>query len=693
MGYVIEIGDKSYAAVYSYAYKPRQPNSTVDHYTTYTFLLTERPTRTYSISSDLLSDMTMSTVYEILADDLRQIYMVIVVGEIVEIDYKVEEVEHDPGLERTVTVTNGNENTSSLTVTSDYTRTNSIYTYIGLQNNISLTYNSNAYTGAVYTYNDVEVTNRFSVTEGGELVIEFIPRAIPVRVETYINETQADISQIVDIQYIYADNLYYCTDPDHTDGIVTITFTQRNVDYDLSIYINGVLQTQEYTVGTASTIQYRVTSNDCALGEIYIRVVEEEHDNNSITVEYALLDTRLSTPTDEFGTYNILIDGEEITGENITVYEGRRLELSLDLNTGYTYYGVMHNNGTIQQIALNGNVLTISNSFTTDQGGRYRIYLEKTRLNAELRIEDETHKTYTIDTNQTNGDGIEKTINQDRSIIRLNNLYLGKTITLTRTQEDKNEQFNYYYYDSINGQVILEGNTIEITSELLESLNGNLIIHVSTTPKYRIELTIQTGERYINVDREQFYTNGDYVYYTSGTKITLEITSIEEGRYIISLTGDVEATGYSINEEIEITRDMRITVSAEPRTYAVTVQEYLYNSIESIEEGAIAVETDPIEMSGQRYQESATLTIPVEKTDRRLYEIELSIYGISLKLNLETGEIESEEEYTYNDGILSIGGKEIAIEQGDRVTVRYTTEGEVGLNIYYKSIEEIAPKG
>ena len=693
MGYVIEIGGKSYAAVYSYAYKPRQPNSTVDHYTTYTFLLTERPTRTYSISSDLLSDMTMSTVYEILADDLRQIYMVIVVGEIVEIDYSVEEVEHDPGLERTVTLTNGNENTSSLTVTSDYTRTNSIYTYIGLQNNISLTYNANAYTGAVYTYNDVEVTNRFSVTEGGELVIEFIPRAIPVRVETYINETQADISQIVDIQYIYADNLYYCTDPDHTDGIVTITFTQRNVDYDLSIYINGVLQTQEYTVGTASTIQYRVTSNDCALGEIYIRVVEEEHDNNSITVEYALVNTRLSTPTDEFGTYNILIDGEEITGDNITVYEGRRLELSLDLNTGYTYYGVMHNNGTIQQIALNGNILTISNSFTTNQGGRYRIYLEKTRLNAELRIEGETHKTYTIDTNQTNGDGIEKTINQDRSIIRLNNLYLGKTITLTRTQEDKNEQFNYYYYESEEGEVILEGNTIEITSELLESLNGDLIIHVSTTPKYRIELTIQTGERYINVDREQFYTNGDYVYYTSGTKITLEITSIEEGRYIISLTGDVEATGYSINEEIEITRDMRITISAEPRTYAVTVQEYLYNSIESIEEGAIAVETDPIEMSGQRYQESATLTIPVEKTDRRLYEIELTIYGISLKVNLETGEIESEEEYTYNNGILSIGGKEIAIEQGDRVTLRYITEGEVGLNIYYKSIKEIAPKG
>ena len=693
VGYVIKIGNKSYAAVNSYAYKPRQPNSTIDHYEVYSFLLNEIPTRAYSISSDLLSNMTMSTVYEILADDLRQIYMVIIVGEIVEIKFSVEEVEHDPGLERTITISNGNENVSRLTLTSNYTATNSIYTYVGLKNFISLTYNENAYSGATYTYNDIEVMNEFSVTDGGELLIKFIPKAIQVRVETFINEAYADISHLVDIQYAYAEELYFCKELGHTDGIITIKFTQKSLDYDLYIYVNDILQTQSYTVGTPTTIQYRVRSTDYERGEIYIKVIEEEHDNNSITVEYALLNSRLSTPFDNYGTYNILIDGKVIEEENIIVYEGRKLQLSLDINTGYTYYGVMHNNGQIEDRELNGNVLTISESFRIEQGGRYRIYLEKTRLNAELRIVGDTHKTYTMDTNQTNGDGVEKIINQDRSIIRLNNLYLGKIITLSRTQEDKTEQFNYYYYDSINGQIILESNTIEITSELLEELRGDLIIYVCTTPKYKIKLNIQSGERYINVDREQFYANGDYVYYPLGTELNLEITSIEEERYVITLTGDVEATGYSINEEIVITKDMQINVTAEPRTYAVTVEEFLYNSIDSIEEGAIQVEADPLEMSGQRYQESATITIQVEKTDRRLYEIELTIYGITIKINLESGEIVSEEENTYINGILSIEGKEIGIEIGESVNIKYITEGEVGLIVYYKGIEEILPQG
>ena len=53
----------------------------------------------------------------------------------------------------------------------------------------------------------------------------------------------------------------------------------------------------------------------------------------------------------------------------------------------------------------------------------------------------------------------------------------------------------------------------------------------------------------------------------------------------------------------------------------------------------------------------------------------------------------SEEENTYINGILSIEGKEIGIEIGGSVNIKYITEGEVGLIVYYKSIEEILPQG
>ena len=706
MGYVIRINGEYYAATYSYAYLPRNPSNMTNHYQSYNFLLTELPTREYSISTDLLSYMTLSTIYEILDEDLRDIYMVVVVRKIVTIQFEVSEVTHDPDGERVVTITNGNSNSKQITVSSNYNTIGTIYSYVGQQNTISLTYNQNMYEGATYTYNDLQIDSSFVATVDGTIIIEFIPKPLNVRVEYYVNDSlQSDISDKLDIEFNHANEVYYCTESNHTDGQIQIIFTQKTQDYDLYIYINDVNQISSYNINTPTVINYKVTRSDVELGEIYIKVVEVEHNNEEITIEFALVDSKLSMPSDNFGSYTVIINDVAVEqADSYRVYEGRKLQIQIDLNTGYAYYGVMHNNGLITYPELSDdNIITITTSFTENDGGRYRIYLNKTRINAELRMVGDTHRIYTMDANQSEGDGIVKTTSQDGSVVRLSNLYVGKIITFTRLQDDKYQQLNYYYYViTTSNETIyqtIEGNTLAITSSLLNNIEGDLIIYVNTTNKYMVDLQVIEGRDYANIDYEQFYTNGDYIYFTEGTVIPFIITTIEEGRYDIVVTGDLQLTGDDINEKFTITKDMTIRVSITPKVYNTDdVTEYVFMEISDLENNdpQLVGEEDrnPIMSSNQTYNQEAYVRIDMNLSDRVLYIVKFTCEDIEFTLNLETNEMTANGEFTYENNVLTINGRTYRISITDNLLeISYTSHGDIQLELTYKSVKLIYPAG
>ncbi len=706
MGYVIRINGEYYAATYSYAYLPRNPSNMTNHYQSYNFLLTELPNREYSISTDLLSYMTLSTIYEILDEDLRDIYMVVVVRKIVTIQFEVSEVTHDPDGERVVTITNGNSNSKQITVSSNYNTIGTIYSYVGQQNTISLTYNQNMYEGATYTYNDLQIDSSFVATVDGTIIIEFIPKPLNVRVEYYVNDSlQSDISDKLDIEFNHANEVYYCTESNHTDGQIQIIFTQKTQDYDLYIYINDVNQISSYNINTPHVINYRVTRSDVELGEIYIKVVEVEHNNEEITIEFALVDSKLSLPSDNFGSYTVIINDVAVeSADSYRVYEGRKLQIQIDLNTGYTYYGVMHNNGLITSLELSDdNIITITTSFTENDGGRYRIYLNKTRINAELRMVGDTHRIYTMDANQSEGDGIVKTTSQDGSVVRLSNLYVGKIITFTRLQDDKYQQLNYYYYViTTSNETIyqtIEGNTLAITSSLLNNIEGDLIIYVNTTNKYMVDLQVIEGSDYANIDYEQFYTNGNFVYFTEGTVIPFIITTIEEGRYDIVVTGDLQCTGDDINTKFTITKDMTIRVSITPKVYNTDdVTEYVFMEISDLENNdpQLVGEEDrnPIMSSNQTYNQEAYVRIDMNLSDRVLYIVKFTCEDIEFTLNLETNEMTANGEFTYENNVLTINSRTYRISITDNLLeISYTSHGDIQLELTYKSVKLIYPAG
>ena len=147
--------------------------------------------------------------------------------------------------------------------------------------------------------------------------------------------------------------------------------------------------------------------------------------NEEISIRYVLADSTQSLPTDEIGSMEIYVSGELVEGnEGIRVIEGRRVEVVLALNRGYTYYGYKQNSGAINRDGIEGNRLVISESFDVERDSvEYIIYVSKESIEAILDQSERNSKNYTIE-------GGEKTVSSESTT--LSGLYVGKVITFNR---------------------------------------------------------------------------------------------------------------------------------------------------------------------------------------------------------------------------------------------------------------------
>ena len=688
---------EEYAIISSYIYEPRNPMNRSRYYASYDFLCTSRPTREYEINTDILYYMVnIGRVYEIVAKSARTIYMTIDVREIYRIGLSVEVLVNDTNSStRITTISNGTNNTEELETKARateqggiYLPRGEIYTYNGLDNRLSSIYDERRYSGVEYYLEEVRVEgNRIAVEEDSELVIRYIPKAIGVEIRYELDGQGVDreaLEGILTRFEVIGDSEVYLGNE------LWITYAVAT-DYNMRIEING-----KELIGNS----YEVQDSDYDEGRVEIVVKVSTRPNEEISIRIAQSDSTKVMAGDEEGEIRVYIDGEQVEGtEGIRVIVGKRVEVRIELNRGYEYYGYKHNNGAIDRTELTGNTLVLSRSFDVErESGEYRIYVSKEEVTAEMDQTSANARNYTIE-------GGTKTVSE--SMTRLTGMYVGRTITFNRLEELEREELRYYYYIGGDGSYIaIIGNELEITSEVLEEVGSNEIkVGVVSVNKYKLTIEVITGIENTIVRTDQpIEENGEAIYYAEGSEIEIEIRSVVEGKYTISTRGALEASGERIEATIELDRDKEIEVYVEAKRYLVGVEEYVYTSISEQESGEPSEESRPIseiEISGQRYQEQGVISFLKESAskDREISKIVIREEGkgeIEIEIKGGEYEIRSEEEIEVKANErgyeIEIGGKTYTlIEEGDRIEISYITEEDISLRLEYTMTKEIRP--
>ena len=695
-GYIHTNGEE-YAILSSYVYEPRNPMNRTRYFASYDFLCLDKPTREYEINTDMLYYMVDTTeVYEIVPEGSRTIYMTIDVREIYRIGLTVEALPNDTNsTTRTTTISNGTNNTIVLetnaraTLTGNVYTTGEIYTYYGLTNSISSNYDTNRYSGVEYYLDEVKLEgNTLAVEQDSELVIRYIPNAIPVQIRYELDgqtvDRQALNGILTEFEVIGNSEVYLGSE-------LVINYAVAS-DYNIRVEING-----KELIGNSYTVQ----DSDYDEGQVEIAVKVNTQPNEEISIRIVQSDSRKVLADDDEGTVSVYVDNELQEGnEGIRVIEGKRVEISIDLNRGYTYYGYKRNNGAIDRSALTGNRLVISTSFDIARdSGEYTIYVSKEDVTAVMDQTTNNATNYTIE------GGTKRVENTSTT---LTGLYVGKTITFNRLEDLAREELAYYYYISGDGSyVAIMGNELKITSELLEEVGSNEIrVGVVSVNKYKLTIEVISGIDYAIVNTDQpIEANGLPVYYRDGSEIEVELTSIEEGKYIIRTEGALQTTGQTrVEASIRLDSDKEIKVYVEPDRYIVGVSEYVYTSISDQASGTPTLETSPIsdvKTSGQGYKEIGVISFRKESldADRKLTKIVIQERG---KASIEITIVEGRYEITSSEEIgvqeingeytIELGEKEYTLtDLGERIEISYITEEDISLRLEYTMTKEIRP--
>ncbi len=694
-GYIHTDGSE-YAIISSYIYEPKNPTSRARYYTSYEFICHSQPETKYAITSDILSYMVNNGVYEIIGKDNRTIYMTIEVRKIYSIDIIIEMLEHDTNSStRTTTISNGTNNIVSVELNNQasheegiYLTKGKIYTYEGLTNNISSTYDERRYIGVEYYIDGVLLDkNSVIVSKDSEIRVRYIPNSLGIEVLYELEGNRVsyeEISNILTKFEVKGESEVYL------GSSIEIGYTIDS-DYNIRIEIN-----EKELVGNIYTIQ----DIDYDKGKIEIIAKISMQLNEEISVRYSLADSTQSLPNDDIGEMRVYIEGEEVEGlENIRVISGKRVEVRLELNTGYTYYGYKQDNKAINRAEITNNTVELSKSFDIEQdSGEYTIYVIKEMVSAVLEQPDKNSKNYTIE-------GGEKTVSSGST--RITGIYVGKKIIFNRIEDIETEALkNYYYIDKSGEKKIIEGNEIEITSELLEEIGSlEIKLGVETVNKYKLTIEVVSGKDHAKIETDkEIEIGGKAVYYEEGREINIVISSEREGKYTIIASGAIERIGERIEEKIILDEDKIIEVRVEAKTYTVEVEEYVYTSISEQEKGEPEYENNPVsevETSGQRYNETGEIRFNKRSAneDREISVIEISEEGIGkIRIEIREGEysISSEDELDIenqdNGYRITLKGKSYTItEEGDRIKLSYTTEDKISLRLEYTTLKEIRP--
>lgn len=626
--YIIEINNKKYAILESYL---PQANSTSNYKLTYNFMLSSLSTTGYKLTQSGLNSIYGNST-TIVSPENRKLIMQINVAELYSITLKAEKHTNPDSNDstRSTTIENGNGKNSIALETganSDYEKTKIIYTYEGAENSLSSTFDSKRYSGVIYNWDGSELTYNWDGSElttsqfmldrthfgegnkdaikNSNITVTYIPKPISTFNVTYQKKEVEDSSVrgdiIEDILPSQTPNLYM-------NQSVTYKLKLINPDYTVSVSINGKNQ----NLGTTDSEGYYnftcIVDSDVYEAEGFFVIVNvTEIPTGSIVIKYVLDNNTTASADDDYGSLQARVNNIETTVTEastntfmVTVPQNAKVEVDLSLlNKGYHFVKC----GTTE--TLTDNKLTLTDSYDLSKA-TYYITIAKDTICATLTVEGSYKDKYTMSTTGIDTTEISKTNTQIKTQI---NAYLGKTITFTDVDENREILDHYYYTDKDGNQVEITDLQLVLNADLLEKLTktGNvyeLNIGVVRTPKYNLTYNIvnnqfvEESKSYVGDDEEDVYIVKTNM--IVGTKINVYVlaknTTETDSKYNITVTGDYEETSTNgvFEHEFTLDNDVNITITITPKSFSdgTSYKEYIYNNLQDYKNGTPTQETE-----------------------------------------------------------------------------------------------------
>lgn len=636
--YYYKLDDVKYALLSSRMYVPSNMLSTNDNsYTIHDFLLKTKPTTEIVLTSSNLGLFVRN--YEdgkIIPVDCRDIYVMLEVRKLYEITMIVKALEYDTNNTiRTTTLTNGNNNSKSITLVngqptkevvsqpptkiynfeltsgkyysepiSSTIKTVYAYTYYDSENTLISEYDTNKYSSVKYTLNAQATnleSNKFKVFENSVITIEYIPKALDIEYIYLLNDidkTEDEIvfteqntnGYIVHSKPVVKENGYYVGDS------FEYSLELTNLDYNARITINNDATSSVSTNNEISQIAINHIVNDADMNFGVIQILVEVYPKNNarINVKLALDNPSKADEDDVYGTFSVYVNNElktDQSGENtkftdiaFDIVETRNVYVELDLALGYSYVGIKMGTYSVNPIPVgeDGKILMIEN-FEMSKAGDYVIVIKKDDISAVL-------DTSNVKTNAFKN---SVTINGAK---QLNNLYVGANVEFV--YEDQNEErLDYFYYTYNDGnndiEVEISSTTFKITPEILELYETDKLIRfgVKTILRYKFVATV-VGQQYLDEEVKLYfkesldddfisYNNGDYC--DEGTLITFTVKPKGVNKYDIACGGSTYNIINQLDVIVTLNKDYDYPIVITSKKYNVNVSENIYNNLTQVE--------------------------------------------------------------------------------------------------------------
>lgn len=609
--YCYTYDNKPYAFLSSWGYRPKAISNRTLYYCEYEFLLKTLPVNTYRITTDNLFNLVVTDRGIIVPATQRKIYFAIEVTEMFKITLAVVPSVNDTNCStRVVQISNGTNNALTFTAESGHvgTLTSFIYTHKGLQNSISASYNDKYYTGVTFQdENTTVITSPFTTDKDITVYANFTPVELPIELLfTYMGqpiENSAISTYFTDwLLTVENGSLNNIKNNPQTGNVVTNDII--SISYNLKETYNLTITVNEDASRLDGENKIYVTNSDYEQGVIFIfvQIVDKKQgqiylkivgDSSNGAVFHSADNTTMNNFADIWiKNTNSAKEGAFIQGYSVVIKIN-------SIPTGYRYVGVKKDYGNIDNVKYqkqaDGTILITDGTnsqglsedgFVASVAGTYYVVFQKVLIDTELVLVPRNLNNYTY---QSNGITAENTAGK----LKLTKMSsVNDTLTLVRKQNLPNEQLVYYSYMDSQGEHRIYGNSLIITNEIIERLDGDLTdgakllkIYVNSILKYNVTVNVdQSSAQYIKAIKVNDVTLSgntkfESAYYVENSSATLNITSILPTKYTIVSTGDISATGAEIDKEFYLSSNKTINVSITKNDYALNVTEQLFDDI------------------------------------------------------------------------------------------------------------------
>lgn len=605
--YLAEDGVK-YAILSSWSYLPRSIADRSQYNQKYLFLLKNQPIHIFNIDTEHLFNMVQTTAGLIVPEENRTIYLAMQVVPMYEITLKIKaDNANDTNCStRTVSLTNGDNNSIVLTTTNTLEETAIGYTYLGLSNVLLASYDQDYYTSVKFIANQAEISSPFTLSGDTTIFADFTPKELSIDITYNYKGRVLDESEILD----------------YFDTAVSVSEIRRgqlnNITNNPSV-ASYVLQNDtiilSYALKTGYKVRFEVNSSQDRLSaDDGIEVTALDYKKQGINIRVLITDgekgqIELKVVADnsngavfheeDLQTMQSFVDlyiREGLQEKSIQFMLGYTIRIKLNkLPYSYEFVGIKKDYGQVNPdykldnngyITITDGVLPegmAEDSFIASVSGTYYAVFKKVLVNTELVLTSNNRNNYTYKSNgyQATGRNSIYTLPKQSSV--------NDVLTFVRQQNLLQEELDYYYYVNKDGEQKISGDTLKITEELLdtiETVNGSKTIrlYVKSKSKYYVTVTIdeKSGAQYLNevkLDNTILTGTTRFVsgYYVENSELTLKITSKAPTKYSISVDGGEKMA--EIEQTFKLTSDRNFVVVISKNQFKLTTTEELYDDI------------------------------------------------------------------------------------------------------------------